>query len=650
MTIHTDFSIDGTNGNVRYTGQTQFVGVGTITCATNSTAVTGVGTRFARDISVGATLYRDSDNASIGVVASITDDLNLVLNANASVAVTAGDYRVLNPIEYYTVLQLHQWLQDLADDASSSGNDQLDILSPNPSKLDGPRDAAVASRLNLLTDGSIAFNIDDTASEYINFGSIKQNDAGIQYSGLKTIGGIVANSPIYVVQRSAKLSKFWGNDHVQILVKVKTVADGVIDGGDVTAFSRKFGQTYSHFDVNLAAGGETSAALATAIDSNMIDPDTGVLITETKANGFGAGITLAYGDFNQDLDNGNGTKLYKGKITLDHTTGQGNITLQKLYQYLQNLTKESSTGNVNSIPGWRFRALVQDGTGTITAATNSTTVTGSGTSFTTETAVGRRLYDSNGDLIGTVASIASNTSLTLVRNALVAVSAAAYKTSLGYTENSPAPFGTFAGGTFFFAQGWYVDNVLPAESTNYVLTAHDATIQNPPTTVSITIGNLLAGDRVLVAREDTGNAGQILKNEYTPDGTQLAGSTTLTVQEPIKADTPSAGVIRIKGARYEYSSYNASTKTFTLTSGLLENIVAGDDVFVPYIDTLITTGNTSATIAFKYSADFSARIDVRNGTGDDTVVPVIPPIIPFNTLTTVTNAGALVNASRNSDV
>jgi hypothetical protein len=78
-------------------------------------------------------------------------------------------------------LALHQFLQDLADDAAASGGDLLDILAPNPSRLDGPRDAAVASRLNLLTDGSVAFNLDDTAAQFINFGSIKQQGAFVQY-------------------------------------------------------------------------------------------------------------------------------------------------------------------------------------------------------------------------------------------------------------------------------------------------------------------------------------------------------------------------------------------------------------------------------------------------------------------------------------
>ena len=208
---------------------------------------------------------------------------------------TTGDIRHVSGTTVYSVLDLHAWLQDLADDAAAAGNDLLDILAPNPSKLDGPRDAAVASRLNLLTSGAVAFNIDDDAAQYINFGSIKQDSANVQYSGLKTIGGIVAASPIYVVQNGNKLTKFWADGHVQILVKVKT-AGSLIDSGNVTAFSRKWGQTYSHFDVNLAAGGETSAALATATDTN-------ILLTEVQAAALSSKVTVTFGDTNQDLGN-----------------------------------------------------------------------------------------------------------------------------------------------------------------------------------------------------------------------------------------------------------------------------------------------------------------------------------------------------------
>ena len=469
---------------------------------------------------------------------------------------TAGDIRrqAGASTQVYTVLELHQWLQDKADDGTFTGNDQLDILSPNPSKLDGPRDAAVASRLNLLTEGAVAFNLDDTAAQFINFGSIKQAAGAVQYSGLKTIGGIVAGSPIYVVQNGSKITSFWPNGHVQILVKVRT-GGTLIDSGNVTAFSRKWGQTYSHFDVNLAAGGENNAALATAVDSN-------ITLTEANAALLSSKVTVAFGDTTQDLGNGNGAKLYKGTITLS-----GGCTLQEAYQYLQYLARESSTATLNTVPGWRYRVL-----------------------------------------------------------------------NAAYTEIPSAPFGTFAGGTFFLAQGWWITGVLPAEATRYQLIAHDGTSQVPPTIIGISIGNLVASDRVLVARS---SAGAILKDEYTPVAAS-AGATSLTIVETIKTDTPSSGVIRIKGVRHTYTSYNAGTKTFAgLSPALPGAIVAADDVFVPFIDRDAT--GTTESVTFIFASNFDARVDVRRGSGGS-------PIIPFNTIVTVGNAGAATNIVRLSDV
>lgn len=85
----------------------------------------------------------------------------------------------------------------------------------------------------------------------------------------------------------------------------------------------------------------------------------------------------------------------------------------------------------------RATSALVSGTGTITTATNSTTVTGVSTLFTTEVDyAGKALYTSADVYIGTVASIASNTSLTLTANAAVAVSGGAYK--IGYLpKNNP---------------------------------------------------------------------------------------------------------------------------------------------------------------------------------------------------------------------
>ena len=76
--------------------------------------------------------------------------------------------------------------------------------------------------------------------------------------------------------------------------------------------------------------------------------------------------------------------------------------------------------------------VLASGSGNITCATNSATVTG--TSFDTQLWPGYKLYNSSDVLIGTVSSIQSATSLTLTENAKVAVSNSTWKyTSIGGT-------------------------------------------------------------------------------------------------------------------------------------------------------------------------------------------------------------------------
>jgi len=77
------------------------------------------------------------------------------------------------------------------------------------------------------------------------------------------------------------------------------------------------------------------------------------------------------------------------------------------------ITSTAAGGNWSSPLTWNPVLM----TGTISSSTLSTNVTGTGTSFLTELAVGSILKTSGGAVIGTVASITSNTSLTLVAKA-----------------------------------------------------------------------------------------------------------------------------------------------------------------------------------------------------------------------------------------
>lgn len=111
--------------------------------------------------------------------------------------------------------------------------------------------------------------------------------------------------------------------------------------------------------------------------------------------------------------------------------------------FLSNLVSAQSgtitsvaTGNWNADATWANVNVTR--TGTISCSTGSTTVTGSGTLFLTELTVGSVIQRTNGNAIGTVAAINSNTSLTLTANAGSNQTSQAYRTISG----PPSPVDT----------------------------------------------------------------------------------------------------------------------------------------------------------------------------------------------------------------
>ena len=473
-----------------------------------------------------------------------------------------GDLRSVAGTTLYPTLDLHQWLQDLADNAAASGDDNVSILGTNPSELAGKRNASRPMALTLLN----GVNIDAATAQRFNFGSIEQGAGDTLYTGLKSIGSIVAASPLYIIQNAAKVTAWWSTGHIQILLKAKT-GGALIDSGNATVYSRKYGQSYSHFDVSLAAGGEQSAALSTSLDGNV---DTATITPTVAASYFSSAIggtatpgtqkvTLAYGDTTLDLGGGAGAKLHKGTITLD-----GTIPLAQAYQALMWACSELSTITVNSLPGYRYRVL-----------------------------------------------------------------------NAAYAENAAAPMGTFAGGKWFVAQGWWLTGVQAGDGKAYQLISHDGTAETPPNSVTVTVSGVVSGDYVLVARD---NAGTILSAEYTV--TASVGATNLNVLG-LKADTPATGVIRIAGDRYTYSSWAGTTLSGLIPAIKAGGYSAGTPAFIPFIDTV--AGATSVSSAtFIYSAGITCRYRVRNGGAT--------PIVPFESTLAVTSNGGSGTAVRNADV
>lgn len=470
-----------------------------------------------------------------------------------------GDLRTTAGSAIYTALELHAWLQDLADNPAPTADDQVSILGANPSELAGKRNALRPMAVTLLN----GINVDDVTSRRFKFGSIEQQSGQVLYTGLKTIGTVPGDASIYIVQNNAKINggtKWWPAGPIQTLVKAKaagtliagnTVAGAAQPAGYATVFAREFGRTYSHFDADLGPGSEQQAALSVSTDPN-------ITLSAAQAQAKFADITITVGTTNQTL--GGVTKEYRGTIALAN-----GITVAEAYQALQWATSESSTVTINGEPGWRYRKLLSS-----------------------------------------------------------------------YPENQAAPFGSFAGGKFFAGQGWWLAGVLPADSKNYQLVSHDGTTVTPPTTIGVTVGNLVAGDYVIAAKDD--GAGSF---DFTHSATGSASATTVTLSPAPDASQPATGTIRINGNRHAYSGKSGSTLT-----GLSPAIPAGGyasaPAFFTYIDTVAASAAESSE-AFNYVSTFNMRARVRNGND-------VSAIVPFESVFSVTEAGGSVNSVRTADV
>ncbi len=174
---------------------------------------------------------------------------------------------------YYSVLEFHRWLQDLADDANSTGDDLLDISKETPS------DKLFETIIELLN----GFNIDDVAAEHLFGGSIIQSGGAVIYDGLNVIAPV--GTHVEIVQNGAIIANdFWnttpfgasalglnpdpdnGISH-RFLVKVRT-ASADIDGRRLLVQTREWGKQYSEFKINGTGRGINVAALAAANDLN----------------------------------------------------------------------------------------------------------------------------------------------------------------------------------------------------------------------------------------------------------------------------------------------------------------------------------------------------------------------------------------------
>ena len=252
-----------------------------------------------------------------------------------------------------TVLELHRFVQDLADDAVAvaASDDLLQITNETPSNR------ATDNILTLIN----GYNVDDTAIQHIYDGSITQDAGDTEYLGLVVVGAVETGTEIQIVQNNAHLTSYWGTGlnpdaaaNILLRIMIKCRVDGAdIDGRRLLCTAKEYGDTYSEFSVTMGDGNNT-AALFTGPDLN----NTTVV-----------GTVAAY----DKLDN-----VLEGYQLLDVTaagsqepfysqwqvTGTGTLpaspVINDLYEWAKYVQRRTSTTTIHGMDGDLFRGINLD--------------------------------------------------------------------------------------------------------------------------------------------------------------------------------------------------------------------------------------------------------------------------------------------------
>lgn len=181
-------------------------------------------------------------------------------------------------------------------------------------------------------------------------GTISTNVSGESvYSNVYTLGAIdpLITNTLYVEQVNTELTnnqitQYWPSGHIDIIVKVKE-ANTLINSGLIRIYIREYTDLYSHFAIDLSAGGRNPVPLGTASDSNN-QTASGTVATWSD-------VTITFGAITRDLGNGAGLQPYDVEIDCGIRT-----SLTQVYELLKLVTSRASGYTLNTVPGQFYRS------------------------------------------------------------------------------------------------------------------------------------------------------------------------------------------------------------------------------------------------------------------------------------------------------
>jgi len=518
----------------------------------------------------------------------------------------------------FHVKWINRALQKLAWDFVISGDDEVNLSFPNPSKEEAL--GKIVTLNDHTTNYGVNYTVTDLVMESHFGGSVSQNGGDDIYYGLIVLGVTSTPLPVKIIQDEVELTSHWGNGKNQtdgntlLRVMVKGRDTGTdTDGLRIVVKASTWLETYAIWETTLALG-ESVASITTADDpQNTTLQATVEAYTITKSEGYKL----------LDLD-GAGNKPYLGEWSYSTET-----TKKALYEFVKAILVDGTTNTLYGVDGdlWTGRLYdcsIVSGTGTHAQNETCDWVTGNGNLVgvddTDGTATGRYILH-----VGAGVPPLDTDVITGLGSATATLDADSVKLT-----TNPHHLAQFTGAWIgAFGIGFASGEVGSSDSFKDL----DGNTVTPPNYVSITgtIEALNSADdlHLFLAEKDA-----VLDSPdmtvYTCVG-ETVSSAVIVVNEAIASDTPQAGwfgVLKTGTTSYKFYEYDSwSTSTFQLVGTVADDaITASDDGMTAIAYDSMTGGGTTKSFSntLIYTSDIVVRGWVRHGdaSGVDKIIPI----------------------------
>lgn len=541
--------------------------------------------------------------------------------AQFKVAAT-GAMTYVSGADTFHVKWINRSLQKLAWDFLISGDDEVNLSFPNPSK-----EEALGKIITLndhTTNFSKNYTVTDEVMEYHFGGSVSQNSGDDIYYGIKVQGSSSTPIPLKVIQNNIELTSHWGtgknqtdsNTLLRIMIKGRS-AGADIDNLIINVKASTWLETYAVWESKLELG-EAGASILTAAD-----PQNTTVLATVQAYG----ISKSEGYNLLDLD-GNGNKPFLGNWSYSPQS-----TKKSLYEYVKAILVDGTTDTLYGVDGDLWTGRLYDcviGSGTGTHVQNETCSWGSG------------LTAGTGNLVG-VNNLAGGSTARYILHLNTGVFPAGGLTITGagaataVVSGTPVKLSTKAEHLAQFTGNWIGALGIGFNSAEVGLGDSFKSLDGddviPPNNVTIqgTVEALnLADDlHVFLATKDAVLDAPDM-TVYTAVG-ETIGAGVIRVNEVIAADTPQIGwfgVLKTGTTTYKFYKYLSWTgSTFTLEATIAGTAITVNDpgMHAIFYDSM-TGASTTKTItnSLIHSTDIQVRGWIRHGdaSGVDKIIPI----------------------------